>query len=251
MLLAQNQPATGSPANGSKVPESTSSAPTVPDGAAAQPANSQSQSPTGTFLTPRTAKSGNLAAAEAEDDTSVYRHSPSVRAVGRWFHLDEEQASRTFEYFNFALLAGTLLFFLFKKMPAVLRSRRQEIQKHLLDARTATEEASARLKAVEERFARLDQDIATIRKQAEEEGAAEEERIKTLIEKERLRIITSAEQEIAAAGSSARRELMRFAAGLAVDRASSLISLNVEDDRALIRQFVAEIGAGTHGGGQN
>jgi F-type H+-transporting ATPase subunit b len=213
--------------------------------------NAQPPSSNGTFLTPQTAKSNNLAAAEEEDDKSVYRHSPSVRAIGRWLHLDPEQAARVFEFLNFAILAGAVLFFLFKKMPGLLRERRENIQKQLVDARKATEEANARLKAVEERFARLDQDIAAIRQQAEQESAAEEERIKASLETERRRIVSSAEQEIAAAAASARRDLKRFAAGLAIDRATKMISLNAEDDRSLIRYFAEEIRTESRNGRQS
>jgi F-type H+-transporting ATPase subunit b len=219
--------------------------------AAAQHADSRPKSSNGTFLAPRTAKSGNLVAAEDEDDNSVYRHSPSVRALARWLHLGQEQAARVFEYLNFGILAAALLFFLLKKMPGVLRGRRENIQKQLVEARTATEQANARLKAVEERFARLDEDIAAIRKQAEQESASEEARIKASLETERQRIISSAEQEIAAAASAARRELKRFAAGLAVDRAASMISLNAEDDRSLVRHFAEEIRAEARNGGRS
>jgi F-type H+-transporting ATPase subunit b len=216
--------------------QSTSAGP-----APAPQADSQPKSSNDTFLSPRTARSENLAAAEDEDDNAVYRHSPSVRAVGRWLHLDQEQAARVFEFLNFGILAAAVLFFLFKKMPGMLRERRENIQKQLVEARTATEQANARLKAVEERFARLDQDIAAIRQQAEQESAAEEARIQASLETERQRIVSSAEQEIAAAAAAAQRDLKRFAAGLAVDRATRMISLNAEDDRSLIRHFAEEL----------
>jgi F-type H+-transporting ATPase subunit b len=148
-------------------------------------------------------------------------------------------------------LAGVGLYFLFKMMPGLLRSRREQIQKQLVEARAATEEANARLKAVEEKLARLDQDIANIRKQAEIEAAGEETRIKATIETERQRIVASAEQEIAAASSAARRALKRYVAELAVDRAASMISLNAEDDRSLLRQFGEHLGAESRNGAHN
>ena len=111
-----------------------------------------------------------------------------------------------------------------------------------MEARAATEQANARLAAVEQRFARLDQEIASIRTHAEQESAAEETRIKALMEAERQRIIASAEQEIAAAASAARRELKRFAGALAIDRAAKKISLDESGDRALLRQFVQDLG---------
>jgi F-type H+-transporting ATPase subunit b len=156
-------------------------------------------------------------------------------------HLDPEAAARLFEYLNFAILAGGLLIFLLKYLPGRMKERREIIQKDLLDARLATEQANARLAAVEAKFARLDQEIAEIRSQAEQEGAAEENRMKALLETERQRIVAAAEQEISAVAAAARRELKRFAAGMAVDRAAQKISIDEADDRNLIRQFVQEL----------
>jgi F-type H+-transporting ATPase subunit b len=197
-----------------------------------------------TFLTPKTQQSDNLVAAEDEDDTAVYRHSPSVRAISRWFHLAPEPAARLFEYFNFVLLAGGVLFLLLRFLPNQMRARRETIQKQLVEARAATEQANARLAQVEQRFARLEQEIAGIRAQAEQESAAEEAHIKTLMEAERQRIISSAEQEIAAAASAARRQLKRFAGELAIERASKRISLDEAGDRILVRHFIEGLGRG-------
>ncbi len=207
----------------------------VPEGAAS-PAQAQQGS--------------NLVREEDEEDTSAYRHSASVRAVGKWFHLDPDSAARVFEYVNFALLAGAILFFLLRSMPGILRTRRETLQKQLVEARTATEEANARLAAVEQRFARLEDEIAKIRAQAEQEGAAEEARMKDLIETERQRVVSSAEQEIAAAAATARRQLRRFAGELAVDRAAQMISLSEDGDRILVRQFVQELGDQPRNGGR-
>ena len=223
--------------------------------AAAQAQDMRRQPPSNStgsgFLTPQTAQSENLAAAEEEDDHSVYRHSSSVRAIGRWLHLDQEQSARVFEYLNFTILAGALLFFVRKYVPTILRTRRETIQKHLLEARTATEQANQRLAAVEQRFARLDQELAAIRAHAEQDSVAEEARIKALMEKERQRIVQSAEQEIAAAASAARRDLKRFAGELAVDRAAQMISLDDAGDRLLVRQFAQELVEQPRNGGRN
>lgn len=223
-----------------------------PQGQSLPAARRQPHDPSdGNFLTPQTEQSHNLVAAEDEDDNAVYRHSASVRAIGRWFHLAPEPAARLFEFLNFAILFGALLFFLVKYLPGMMRARREAIQKQLMEARTATEQANARLAAVEQKFARLDQEIASIRTHAEQESAAEETRIKALMEAERQRIIASAEQEIAVAASAARRELKRFAGALAIDRAAKKISLDESGDRALLRQFVQDLGQEARFGGRN
>jgi F-type H+-transporting ATPase subunit b len=69
------------------------------------------------------------------------------------------------------------------------------------------------------------------------------------MEGEKEKIVSSAEQEIAAAGAAAERSLRRFAAELAVDRASSRLRLTEGDDRTLIQEFAASLGS--NGSGPN
>lgn len=183
----------------------------------------------------------NQQSSDGEVDTSIYRHSASVRAIGRLLHLDQETAAELFEYSNFVILVVAILYLFLKYLPKIFRERREKLQQQLIEARKATEQAKERLRAVEGRFARLDEEIAKIHAQAEQELSAEEARIKALIETERERIILSAEQEIGAAAAAARRDLKRFAAELAMDRAERMISLSEEGDQALLRQFAGNL----------
>jgi F-type H+-transporting ATPase subunit b len=201
---------------------------------------------------PSTASSSQAANTPAQqDENDVYLHSASVRTVAGWLHLDTGVVAESLEILNFAILAAAILYGLFKFLPQALRTRRENIQQRLADARTATQEARERLRAVEEKFARLDEEIALLRSQAEREGAADEERMKALLESERQRIIASAEQEIAAAALGARRELKRFAGELAVQRAQEMVSVDDDRDRALLQQFNRQLGSETRNGGRN
>ncbi len=101
-----------------------------------------------------------------DSGNDVYRHSASVQLLARWLHMDEESAARLFEYLNFAILAAAILYALAKYLPKTFRENTRNIQKRLLDARTATEQAHERLAAIEQRLGRLDQEIAAISKQA-------------------------------------------------------------------------------------
>ncbi len=193
----------------------------------------------GSFITPRTASTQNLARAEQEDEEYVFKHSPSVRAFGKLFHLSPDAASLCFWGLNFIILAVFIGYFLYKGLPKAFRGRRERIEKQLVEARAVTEEANRRLSAVEERLARLDSEIASIRASAERDSQHDEERIKATMEEERRKIVQSSESEIAAAGAAAERRLRKFAAELAVERASSRIHLSEEQDQYLIRQFAA------------
>jgi F-type H+-transporting ATPase subunit b len=172
-----------------------------------------------------------------ETGENVFRHSASVKFLARLLHVDKERAAEIFEYLNFAVLAGAVLFALLKYLPKTFRAQREDISHRLADARTATEDANQRLSAVEQKLARLDQEIAAIRQQAEKDSVDDEARIKASIETERQRIVQSVTRDVAAATSTAQRELKRFAAGLAVDRAAQRLTLTEDDDRALIREF--------------
>jgi F-type H+-transporting ATPase subunit b len=188
---------------------------------------------------------------EQDTGNNVYRHSASVQWLARWLHMDKEAAARLFEYLNFAILAGAILFALRKYLPKTFRENRKNIQQRLLDARTATEQAHERLAAIEQRLGRLDEEIAAISKQAEKDSVEDEARIKATIEEERRRIVAATSQDIAAAASAAQRELKRFAAGLAVDRAAQRIALTEDDDRGLMEEFAHSLGQHTQGRGES
>ena len=188
---------------------------------------------------------------EQETGDEVFRHSASVKFLARFLHVDKETAARIFEYLNFAVLAGAVLFALLKYLPKTFRAQREDIQHRLVDARTATEQANERLAAIEQRLARLDEEIAAINKQAEKDSVEDEARIKASIETERQRIVEGVTRDIAAASSAAQRDLKRFAAGLAVDRAAQRLVLTEDDDRALVQEFSQSLGRQARNGGKN
>jgi F-type H+-transporting ATPase subunit b len=216
-------------------------------------ANPQSQvgGNSGVFIDSKTASSQNLAKAEQEDDEYVFMHSASVRAFAKLFHLSPDAASMTFWALNAAILFAFVGHFLVKGLPKAFRSRRQQLDRQIVEARIATEKAEERLRAVEERLGRLDSEIAAVREQAERDSANDETRMKQAMEDEKHKIVASAEQEITAAGAAAERRLRRFAAELAVDRATSRLHLTEGDDRTLIQEFAASLGSNGSQGGRN
>jgi F-type H+-transporting ATPase subunit b len=125
------------------------------------------------------------------------------------------------------------------------------LDRQIVEARAATEKAEERLRTVEERLGRLDSEIAAVREQAERDSAHDEVLIKQAMEDEKKKIVASAEQEIAAAGAAAERRLRKFAAEMAVDRASSRLHLTEGDDRTLIQEFASSLGSDGSKGGRN
>ena len=188
---------------------------------------------------------------EAVDENDAYRHSPMVKKIGGMLGMSTETAATTFEVLNFSVLALALVWVLAKTLPKTFRDRTSAIQKQLVDARTATEEASIRLNSVEDRLAKLDRQIAEMRGQAEKDWAAEELRVRAAVEEEKARILTAADQEIASASLLAQRQLQKYAAELAIEQAARKLVVSAETDRLLVQGFARRLAGDDSTGGQN
>ena len=217
--------------------------------ACAQTATAQAAAPASNEAS---SSSTSIADEEQEiDESKQYKESPSVQAMGRMVGLNPGQAATAFELANFAILAIIIGFFLAKALPKLFRSRNSAIQKHLVDARTATEQATIRLSGVEARLAKLDGEIAAMRTQADKDSAADEQRIQASVEEEKKKILASAEQEIAAATAAARRDIQKYAAELAIEQAARKLVISAETDRLLVQNFARRLGGDDSKEGQN
>ena len=178
---------------------------------------------------------------QEEDANDAYRKSATVRALGAKVGLNPDQAATTFTVLNFVVLVVLVGWFLLKTLPKAFRNRNTAIQKHLVEARTATEEANVRLTSVEARLSKLDEQIAALRTQSEKDAANDEQRIKASVEEEKQRILAAAEQEIAAASSNAQRQLQQYAANLAIEQAARKLVVTAETDRLLVQDFARRL----------
>lgn len=188
---------------------------------------------------------------QEEDENDAYRHSAAVKAIGAKFGLNAEQAATIFTVGNFVVLALLVGWFMAKSLPKTFRSRNEAIQKHLVEARAASQEANARLSGVEARLGQLDEQIAAIRTQAEKDSALDEQRIKASVEEEKKNILAAAEQEIAAAATNARRQIQQYAAELAIDQAAKKLVVTAETDRLLVQDFARRLAGDNAKGGEN
>lgn len=228
--------------------------------AAGQPVNAESaaqsaQQPATEVAAPGVAapdKKSNEAQAE------VFRlEGPIVKWTAKTFNTSPETAATVFEFLNFAIIVFGIGIPLARVLPKILRSRSEKVRNDIESARKVTEEASARLSAIEEKLAGLDGEIRTIRAQVEAESRQDLERIQAAIVEESARIVSAAEQEIGASAAQARRSLRHFAADLAIDQATKQLVLTPETDRALIAEFLGDAalngaaGSGAKKGGLN
>jgi len=193
---------------------------------------------------------------EEEEETRLFRHTALVGSVSDAIFHDDKNATdpervaarekhveitaRAFEWINAAIILLCIIIPLARFLPKVIRKRQNTLSLNLENARKTTADANARLSAVEAQLSRLDEEIARIRAQVEDESKQDEARIKASIEEERARIVAAAEQEIGAAAAHAQRSLRHFAADLAIEQAARQLVLTPETDRALIAEFIQE-----------
>jgi F-type H+-transporting ATPase subunit b len=216
---------------------------------AQQPASSPSQAVTSQSAQAGEAGNRDATTKEPADEEEAFKTSPAVQFVSRITKLPLNAAYWLCVGVNFAILAIAILLFMRSSLPAIFRSRTQEIQKGIQEARRASEDAGRRLKDIELRLSRLDTDIAEMQKRAESEARAEEERIRASIDEEKHKIIDAAEQEIGQAGNAARRELQKYAAELAVEIAKKRIHVDAAEDKLLIADFAQQLGSQSRSNG--
>jgi F-type H+-transporting ATPase subunit b len=166
--------------------------------------------------------------------------------LGAALGMKPETAANVFTIFNILILIGGIGYGLLKILPKTFRNRSTAIQKHLVDARTATEEATARLSSVEERLSKLDEQIAAMRLHAEADSERDEQRILASVEDEKNKIVAAAEAEIQSATTSARREIQKYAAELAIEQAARKLVITAETDRLLVENFAHRLGEGSN-----
>jgi F-type H+-transporting ATPase subunit b len=181
--------------------------------------------------------------AAGEDENAQFKHSASVQMVARITGLSLQNAYWLCLIFNFAVVAGLIVWVSRKNLPTLFRNRTAQIQQAMEEARRASADANQRLADIGARLSKLDAEIAAMRAAAEKEAVAEEARIKAAAEEDARKIIQAAEQEIAAAAKTARRELKAYAASLAVSLAAKQIRVDAAADQALVRDFAAQLAA--------
>jgi F-type H+-transporting ATPase subunit b len=144
------------------------------------------------------------------------------------------------QWANFLILAGLLVWLIVKQGGPALAARTRQIQEGLAAGDKAKKEAEARAAEVQKKLANLETEIAGLRKTANEEREREAERIRREAATEMSRLTRQADLEVESAGKTARLELKRFAATLALDLAEQQIRerMTPEIQTVLMRGFI-------------
>jgi F0F1-type ATP synthase membrane subunit b/b' len=182
----------------------------------------------------------NTAAAEDHDD---------VRDISWWLGKGRAREAiwAIVMWANLLAVLYALYYWAFRRnggfLPPLLRGRSEQIHKDLGAADRALAEATERLRQVEARLASLQDDIASLRKQAAGEAEIEYQRILREGQAEAERMAAFARNEVEAMTRAARLELKRFAADLAVTIAEQRLRsrMTPENDRRVVQTATALI----------
>jgi F-type H+-transporting ATPase subunit b len=125
----------------------------------------------------------------------------------------------------------------------VFDNRAASIVKQLEQANRDKEESEARLKELESRLGRLDQEVSEIRAEAERESAREAERISQAATADAEKIRQTAQREIEGAMKAARGELRAFVADQSVAMAEGMIRSEIrsDDNTRMVNRFIDDL----------
>lgn len=148
-----------------------------------------------------------------------------------------------FKWLNFILLFATLGYLARKPFRHWVAERRRALQAAIEEARKRRERAEQQLGQINQRLARLEEEIGALREQAAQDAAAEQRRIREAVERESQRILATARAEIDSTLRAGRLELKAFAARLAVNLAEQKIrgQLTPQMHAALLEAFVENL----------
>jgi F-type H+-transporting ATPase subunit b len=145
--------------------------------------------------------------------------------------------------FNFALLAGTLVYFLRSPIANYLRNRGIGIRSDLVKAADMRTAAAAELAAIDAKMAALPAELDALRKAGADEVAAEEARIREMAGTERTRLLDQARREIDWQLKVAQRDLTARTADLAVAIAEKRVkaTITADDQARLVDRYLGQL----------
>jgi F0F1-type ATP synthase membrane subunit b/b' len=145
--------------------------------------------------------------------------------------------------FNFAVLAGALVYLLRSPFGAFLEGRKVQIRKSLTDAAATREDATRQLAVIDQKLQALPGDLEALKRLGAAEIAAEEERIRQAADIERQRMVENGKREIERHGQIAERQLTQRAGELAVSLATERVKrkINDADQARLVDRYLEQV----------
>lgn len=167
----------------------------------------------------------------------------SARAAEEGSNAATESANELFKWINFAIVAVLIAWVFLKVTPAFFRKNAETISSAITKATAAKEAADRQVREAEDKLARLQQEVALLRANAQQEMGAEAERLRAVTQSDIQKVGLAAKAEVEAAERAARLELKTMAAHLAVDDAESLLvkQLTPQAQESLVAAFVKSL----------
>ena len=146
-------------------------------------------------------------------------------------------------FVNFAILAGSLYYLLKSPLKGYLASRSEQVRGDLASAAEMRRAAAAEIEAIDRKMQALPAELAAIRDQGSHDVAQEEARVAAAAAAERERLLEQARREIDLQVRVAERDLVAYAADLAVGLASDRIRKDItdEDQTELVDRYVRQL----------
>jgi F-type H+-transporting ATPase subunit b len=144
---------------------------------------------------------------------------------------------------NFAILVGTLVYFLKTPLASYLVSRGTRIRQDLVTAAEMKATAAARLADIERNMRALPGELESLKARGAEDAKAERTRITQAAAAERDRLLDQTRREIDTRLRIAKRELTAHVADLAVGVARKRIeqSITSEDQLRLVDRYAGQL----------
>lgn len=170
---------------------------------------------------------------------SICNMLPTTLAAIFWF----AEPPIYFKFINLAIFLGAVVFLVRKPFMQAMDDRRKAIQSELKRAKAEKEAAETKLREIQDRLNRLNDEVAQIRTQAEQEAKAEYARLAKQTEEDADRLRVIAEREIEGAVKAAQLELKEFVATKSVELAEAMIrkELKPEDNARLVADYAKEL----------
>lgn len=167
----------------------------------------------------------------------------SARAAEEGGNGAAETANGLFKWINFAIVAVLVAWVFLKATPPFFRKNAETISSAISKATAAKAAAERQLREAEDKLARLPQEEALLRANAQQEMGAEAERLRAITQSDIQKVGLAGKAEVEAAERAARLELKTMAANLAVDDAESLLvkQLTPQAQESLVAAFVKSL----------
>ena len=155
----------------------------------------------------------------------------------------EQKVGMYFKWVHFVILAALFYWVFGRRLPPVFRRNADDISSAIRKAVAVKAEAEKRLQEAAAKLADLENEVAKLKAQAQQDAAAELERLRAVTQLDLEKIRAAAKAEMEAAERAARVELKELAAKLAVDGAESLVAQQMTPavEEAMISSFVQSL----------